>query len=242
MLDSIEGRRGMVRAKPPIPAHKGLFGKPTLVNNVLSFAAVPLIIERGGAFYKGFGTGRSRGTQPFQLGGNIKRGGLFELPFGVTLGELVEEIGDGTRSGRPVRAVQVGGPLGAYLPVSKFDLPLDYEALAAADALLGHGGVAVFDDTVNMAAQAKFSMEFCALESCGKCTPCRIGSTRGAEVIGRIMAGTNREKNLRLLEDLCEIMVDGSLCALGGLTPLPVRSALAHFPEDFRAAPRRAAG
>jgi formate dehydrogenase iron-sulfur subunit len=239
MLESLEGKRGMVRAKPPIPALKGLFGRPTLVNNVLTFAAVPWILANGGAAYKALGVGRSTGTQPFQLGGNVARGGLFELPFGVTLGTLVEDIGGGTRSGRPVRAVQVGGPLGAYLPVSRFDLPLDYEAFAAAGAMVGHGGVVVFDDTVDMAVQARFAMEFCALESCGKCTPCRIGSTRGAEVIERIRQGEGAEKNLRILNDLCEIMRDGSLCALGGLTPMPVKSALDHFPEDFAPAARR---
>ncbi len=241
MLDSLEGKRGMVRAKPPIPALEGLFGRPTLVNNVLSFAAVPWILAHGGAAYKAYGVGRSRGTQPFQLGGNVARGGLYELPFGVTLGELVNDIGGGTRSGRPVRAVQVGGPLGAYLPVDRFDLPLDYEAFAAAAAMVGHGGIVVFDDTVDMAVQARFAMEFCAIESCGKCTPCRIGSTRGAEVIERIRTGLEPEKNLRILNDLCEIMKDGSLCALGGLTPLPVTSALAHFPEDFKPSRRRAA-
>jgi formate dehydrogenase iron-sulfur subunit len=239
MLESLEGKRGMVRAKPPIPALKGLFGQPTLVNNVLTFAAVPWILANGGAAYKAHGVGRSAGTQPFQLGGNVARGGLFEMPFGVTLGTLVEDIGGGTRSGRPVRAVQVGGPLGAYLPVSRFDLPLDYEAFAAAGAMVGHGGVVVFDDTVDMAVQARFAMEFCAIESCGKCTPCRIGSTRGAEVIERIRRGEGAEKNLRILNDLCEIMRDGSLCALGGLTPMPVKSALDHFPEDFAPAARR---
>jgi formate dehydrogenase iron-sulfur subunit len=233
MLESLEGKRGMVRAKPPIPALKGLFGKPTVVNNVLSFASVPMILAQGAAAYQALGTGRSRGTQPFQLAGNIKRGGLVELPFGVTLGELVEDYGGGTRSGRPVRAVQVGGPLGAYLPASQLHLAMDYEALAAAKAMLGHGGIVVFDDTVDMADQARFAMEFCAIESCGKCTPCRIGSTRGAEVIERLKAGRETQKNLKLLNDLCEIMKDGSLCALGGLTPMPVKSALAHFPEDF---------
>jgi formate dehydrogenase iron-sulfur subunit len=204
-----------------------------LVNNVLTFAAVPWILANGGAAYKAYGVGRSAGTQPFQLGGNVRQGGLFELPFGVTLGELVNDIGGGTRSGRPVRAVQVGGPLGAYLPPAKFDLPMDYEAFAAADAMVGHGGIVVFDDTVDMAVQARFALEFCAIESCGKCTPCRIGSTRGAEVVERIRTGQEPEKNLRILKDLCEIMKDGSLCALGGLTPMPVSSALAHFPEDF---------
>jgi formate dehydrogenase iron-sulfur subunit len=233
MLDSLEGKRGMVRAKPPIPALKGLFGKPTVVNNVLSFASVPMILSDGAAAYQALGTGRSRGTQPFQLAGNIKRGGLVELPFGVTLGELVNDFGGGTRSGRPVRAIQIGGPLGAYLPASQLSIPMDYEALAAAEAMLGHGGVVVFDDTVDMAGQARFAMEFCALESCGKCTPCRIGATRGAEVIERLKAGRERQKNLKLLNDLCEIMKDGSLCALGGLTPMPVKSALAYFPEDF---------
>ena len=233
MLESLEGMRGVIRAKPPLPALEGLFGKPTVVNNVLSFAAVPFILEKGGKAYAGHGTGRSLGTLPFQLGGNIKQGGLIELPFGLTLGELVEEFGGGTISGRPVRAVQVGGPLGAYLPRELFDLPLDYEAFAAVGAMVGHGGVVVFDETVDMAEQARFAMEFCAIESCGKCTPCRIGSTRGVEVIERIVAGIEGPKNLTLLQDLCETMKDGSLCALGGLTPMPVESALKHFPDDF---------
>jgi formate dehydrogenase iron-sulfur subunit len=233
MLESLEGRRGMVRAKPPLPAIAGLFGKPTVVNNVLSLATVPPILAKGAEAFRELGMGRSRGTQVFQLAGNIKHGGIVETAFGVTLGELVEGFGGGTATGRPVRAVQVGGPLGAYLPTSRFDLPMDYEAFAAAGAILGHGGVVVFDDTVDMSRQARFAMEFCAEESCGKCTPCRLGAVRGVEVIDRIVAGDDPRADLELLEDLCETMVDGSLCAMGGLTPLPVRSALEHFPEDF---------
>ncbi len=241
LLESLEGRRGVIRPKPPLPALKGLFGRPTVVNNVLSFTSVPAIMDDGAAFYKNYGMGRSRGTQPFQLAGNIKQGGLVEKAFGITLKELVHDFGGGTLSGRPVRAVQVGGPLGAYLPAGDLDTPMDYEAFAAKKAMLGHGGLVVFDDTVDMAEQARFAMEFCAVESCGKCTPCRIGSTRGAEVIDRIIAGQDREKNLRLLDDLCETMVDGSLCALGGLTPYPVQSAVRHFPEDFDKPSRKAA-
>jgi formate dehydrogenase iron-sulfur subunit len=238
LLDSLEGKRGMVRAKPPLPAHKGLFNKPTVINNVLSLATVPIILAKGAAFYKDFGMGRSRGTMPIQLAGNVKHPGLYETAFGITLGELVEEIGGGTASGRPVRAVQVGGPLGAYFPRSLFDTPFDYEAFAKADGLIGHGGIVVFDDTVDMAKQARFAMEFCAIESCGKCTPCRVGSTRGVEVIDRIIANRDRAANTALLEDLCNTMKFGSLCALGGFTPYPVMSALTHFPEDF-GAPRR---
>jgi formate dehydrogenase iron-sulfur subunit len=233
MLESLEGRRGMIRAKPPLPAVEGLFGKPTVVNNVLSLATVPPILARGAEAFRALGTGRSRGTQVFQLAGNVKRGGIYETAFGLSLGELVNEIGGGTQSGRPVRAVQVGGPLGAYIPTSQFDLPVDYEAFAAAGAMVGHGGVVVFDETVDMSLQARFAMEFCAEESCGKCTPCRLGAVRGVEVIDRIIAGLDRQSNLHLLEDLCETMVDASLCAMGGLTPQPVRSALAHFSEDF---------
>jgi formate dehydrogenase iron-sulfur subunit len=233
MLESLEGKRGVVRAKPPLPALEGLFGKPTVVNNVLSLATVPAILADGAAAYAALGTGRSRGTQVFQLAGNIARGGIIETAFGITLGELVNDLGGGTGSGRPVRAIQVGGPLGSYLPSDRFDLPMDYEAFAAADALLGHGGIVVFDDTVDMAAQARFAMEFCAVESCGKCTPCRIGSTRGMELIDKIVSGDNRDSNLAVLVDLCEVMADGSLCAMGGLTPLPVRSALTHFTDDF---------
>jgi formate dehydrogenase iron-sulfur subunit len=233
MLESLEGRRGMIRAKPPLPAIAGLFGRPTVVNNVLSLATVPPILAQGAEAFRGLGVGRSRGTQVFQLAGNVKHAGILETAFGLTLGELVEKVGGGTASGRPVRAVQVGGPLGAYLPTSRFDLPMDYEAFAAVGAMVGHGGVVVFDDTVDMSRQARFAMEFCAEESCGKCTPCRLGSVRGVEVIDRIVAGIDREANLELLEDLCETMVDASLCAMGGLTPFPVRSALEHFPEDF---------
>jgi formate dehydrogenase iron-sulfur subunit len=238
LLDSLEGKRGIVRAKPPLPAHKGLFGQPTVVNNVLSFASVPIIMDKGAAFYRDFGMGKSRGTMPIQLAGNIKHGGLFETAFGITLGELVDDVGRGTRSGRPVRAVQVGGPLGAYFPRPLFDTPFDYEAFAARDGLIGHGGIVVFDDTVDMAKQARFAMEFCAVESCGKCTPCRIGSTRGMEVIDHIMRDENRAANMTLLEDLCHTLKFGSLCALGGFTPYPVMSALTYFPEDFGAPPR----
>lgn len=233
MLESIEGRRGVVRAKPPLPAVEGLFGRPTVVNNVLTLATVPAILAGGADGYQARGSGRSRGTQVFQLGGNVARGGIVEIPFGASLAELVHDIGGGTRSGRPVRAVQVGGPLGAYLPATDLDVAMDYEELAARDALLGHGGIVVFDDTADLARQARFAMEFCAEESCGKCTPCRVGAVRGVEVLDRIIADEDRDANLTLLEDLCEVMTDGSLCAMGGLTPLPVRSALRHFPEDF---------
>ena len=233
LLDSLEGRRGMVRAKPPLPAVAGLFGKPTLVNNVLTFAAVTSILQAGGDAYAGLGTGRSRGTLTVQLAGNIQRGGLIEVPFGLTLRQLVEDFGGGSYSGRPIRAIQVGGPLGAYLPANRWDTPLDYEAFAALGAMLGHGGVVVFDDTVDMSRQARFAMEFCAEESCGKCTPCRVGSVRGVEVIDRLRAGERVAENRQLLADLCATMEEGSLCALGGLTPSPVRSALEHFPEDF---------
>ncbi|MBX9885583.1 MAG: formate dehydrogenase [Novosphingobium sp.] len=254
LLNSLEGKRGEVRAKPPLPALEGLFGKPTVVNNVLTLAAVPWILANGGQAYADVGFGRSRGTMPIQLAGNIKHGGLFEVGFGITLGELVNEIGGGTASGRPVRAVQVGGPLGAYHPPADFHLPFDYEAFAAADGLIGHAGLTVFDETADMSAQARFAMSFCAAESCGKCTPCRIGSTRGVELIDRIRARTGRAadkvealpqmhnarkaprtlaEDVTLLEDLCETMKFGSLCALGGFTPYPVLSALRHWPEDF---------
>lgn len=235
MLESLEGNRGVARAKPPLPAIEGLFGKPTIVNNVLSLGAVPDILAGGAERYQDLGTGRSRGTQVFQLGGNVRCGGIVEVPFGLSLRELVEGYGKGTASGRPIRAVQVGGPLGSYLPAAMLDLPLDYEAFAEAGAMVGHGGVVVFDDSVDMARQARFAMEFCAEESCGKCTPCRVGARRGVEVIDRITGGTDEERaaNLVVLEDLCEVMVDGSLCAMGGLTPQPVRSALRYFPADF---------
>ena len=234
LLESLEGKRGQVRAKPPLPAHKGLFGKPTVINNVLSLASTPAILANGARHYADLGYGRSRGTMPIQLAGNIRHGGLFETAFGLTLGELVEEIGGGTASGRPVRAVQVGGPLGAYFPKALFNTPFDYEAFAALDGLIGHAGVTVFDDTVDMAHQARFALEFCAIESCGKCTPCRLGSTRGVETVDKILKGERVDANLALIADLCNTLKFGSLCALGGFTPYPVMSALKHFPEDFR--------
>jgi len=233
MLESIEGKRGIVRANPPLPALAGLFGQPTVVNNVISLASVPLILARGAAFYRDCGTGRSRGTLPFQLAGNIRHGGLVERAFGLTLRELVFGFGGGTRSGRPVKAIQVGGPLGAYVPESKWDEPLDYEAYAAFGAVVGHGGIVVHDDRADMALLARHAMAFCALESCGKCTPCRIGSTRGVEVIDRIRHGRHRAEQVVLLRDLCDTMQHGSLCAMGGMTPFPVLSALDHYPEDF---------
>ncbi len=233
MLESIEGKRGMVRAKPPIPALEGLFGKPTVINNVLSFAAVPFILAKGSTAYADYGMGRSRGTLPFQLAGNIKHGGLVEKAFGTTLRTLINDFGGGTASGKKFRTAQVGGPLGSYISADQLDMPLDYETFAANGAMVGHGGIVVFDNSVDMAAQARFAMEFCAIESCGKCTPCRIGSTRGMEVIDKIVANENRAENVELLEDLCQTMTDGSLCAMGGLTPMPVMSALKNFPEDF---------
>ncbi|MDO8392613.1 MAG: NADH-ubiquinone oxidoreductase-F iron-sulfur binding region domain-containing protein [Actinomycetota bacterium] len=233
LMESIEGKRGVVRAKPPLPAVAGLWGKPTVINNVLTLAAMPSIMADGAAAYAALGLGRSRGTQVLQLAGNVAQGGLVEVPFGITVRDLVERFGGGTNSGRPVRAVQVGGPLGGYLSPDDLDLPIDYEAFAAAGALLGHGSVVVFDDTVDMLAMARFAMEFCAAESCGKCTPCRIGSTRGVELIDKIAAGIDRDANLELLDDLCEVMADASLCAMGGFTPLPVRSAMALSPGDF---------
>ncbi|MBV8497283.1 MAG: formate dehydrogenase, partial [Gammaproteobacteria bacterium] len=242
MLESLEGRRGEVRVRPPLPAIKGLFGQPTIVNNVVTLASVPWILAHGAEAYAGFGMGKSRGTLPIQLAGNIRRGGLIERAFGLTLRELLEDYGGGTASGRPVRAVQIGGPLGAYVPPADFATAVDYEALAGIGAMLGHGGIVVFDDSVDMARMARYAMEFCAIESCGKCTPCRIGSTRGVEVIDRILAGVDGERNVRLLEELCETMVQGSLCGLGGMAPFPVQSALKHFREDFRARAIRRAG
>ncbi|VCU71836.1 NADP-reducing hydrogenase subunit HndC [Pigmentiphaga humi] len=239
LLESLEGKRGIVRAKPPLPALQGLFGQPTVINNVISLATVPIVLARGAAFYRDYGMGRSRGTLPLQLAGNLKYGGLVEKAFGITLRELLFGYGGGAETDRPIRAVQVGGPLGAYLPESAFDTPIDYEAFAAIGAVLGHGGIVAFDDTVDMARQARYAMEFCALESCGKCTPCRIGSTRGVEVVDRIIANQNRPQQIHLLRDLCDLMLHGSLCAMGGMTPYPVLSALDHFPEDF-GAPRDA--
>ena len=233
LLNSLEGKRGEVRAKPPLPAHEGLFGKPTVINNVLTLAAVPWIMAHGAQAYADYGMGRSKGTMPIQLAGNVKHGGLFETAFGITLGALVNDIGGGTASGRPFKAAQVGGPLGAYHTAADFGVPFDYEAFTAADGLIGHGGIVVFDDSVDMAKQARFALEFCAIESCGKCTPCRLGSTRGVEVLDAIIAGDRTAENIDVLTDLCNTMKYGSLCALGGFTPYPVMSALTQFPEDF---------
>jgi formate dehydrogenase iron-sulfur subunit len=233
MLESLEGKRGIVRAKPPLPAVQGLFGQPTVINNVITFASVPLVMARGAAFYRDYGMGRSHGTLPFQLAGNVRHGGLVEKAFGITLRELLYEFGGGTATGRPIKAVQVGGPLGAYVPESKWDVPLDYEAYAAMGAVVGHGGIVVHDDTADMAQLARYAMEFCAIESCGKCTPCRIGSTRGVEVIDKITADKNRAQQVVLLRDLCDTLLHGSLCAMGGMTPYPVLSALDHYPQDF---------
>ena len=240
LLESLEGRRGVVRAKPPLPALQGLFGKPTVVNNVISLCSVPWIMAHGAQAYADYGMGRSRGTLCIQLSGNVKHSGLIELGFGVTLGEVVNDFG-GSGNGRPIRAAMVGGPLGAYFPPKLFDTPMDYEAFATAGGLIGHGGVVAFDETVDMARQAKFAFEFCATESCGKCTPCRIGAVRGAETMAKIIAGTDVETNLDLIADLCVTMTDGSLCAMGGLTPVPVKSAMTHFPEDFVPMPQRVA-
>ena len=237
LLESLEGRRGQVRPKPPLPAHQGLFSRPTVINNVLTLAAAPHILADGPETYAALGVGRSRGTMPIQLAGNLNNGGLFETPFGMTLGELVDDIGGGPFTGRPVRAVQVGGPLGAYFPRALFDTPFDYEAFAARDGLIGHGGIVVFDDSVDMGKQAHFAMEFCAIESCGKCTPCRVGAVRGVETLDKIRAGQDRPANLAVLTDLCETLKYGSLCALGGFTPYPVMSAVKHFPEDFGETP-----
>ncbi|HEY4082687.1 MAG TPA: NADH-ubiquinone oxidoreductase-F iron-sulfur binding region domain-containing protein [Burkholderiaceae bacterium] len=237
MLESLEGKRGIVRAKPPLPAIQGLFGKPTVINNVITLATVPIILERGAQFYRDYGMGRSQGTLPFQLTGNILQGGLIEKAFGVTLRELMVDFGGGSRSGRPIKTAQVGGPLGTYLPESQWDIPLDYEAYAAVGAVVGHGGIVVHDDRADLAKLSRYAMEFCTIESCGKCTPCRIGSTRGVEVIDKIIkaAPQSNEKQQQtiLLRSLCDTMVSGSLCAMGGMTPFPVLSALNHFPEDF---------
>ncbi|MES5324879.1 formate dehydrogenase beta subunit [Alcaligenes phenolicus] len=238
LLDSLEGKRGVVRVKPPLPAIKGLFGQPTVINNVVSLASVPVILAKGGAYYQNYGMGRSRGTLAFQLTGNLQNGGLVEKAFGVTLRELLYDYGGGSASGRPLRAVQVGGPLGAYLPEHQWDVPLDYEAYMKINAMVGHGGLVAFDDTVDMAHMAQYAMEFCAIESCGKCTPCRIGSTRGVETIQKIRRHEDMDNHVELLRDLCDTMFSGSLCALGGMTPYPVLSALEHFPQDFGLAPQ----
>ncbi|MBT4161118.1 MAG: formate dehydrogenase, partial [Gammaproteobacteria bacterium] len=233
LLESLEGKRGLIRAKPPLPAVEGLFGKPTLVHNVITFCSVPWIVRHGGAAYREYGVGDSSGTMPFQLSGNVKQGGLIEIPFGMPLGEFIDAFSGGTRSGRPIKAVQIGGPLGAYLSPAQFDTPLTYEAMAEIGAGIGHGGIVVFDETVDLAEQAQYSFQFCEIESCGKCTPCRIGSVRGKELVSDIRANGCTEEKLSLLKDLCDVMEKASLCQMGGMTPIPVESALKHFPQDF---------
>ena len=233
LLESLEGKRGMVRYKPPLPAIEGLYGKPTVVNNVISLATVPIIMDKGATFYANYGMGRSKGTLPIQLAGNLKQTGLVEKAFGISLRELLYDFGGGSATGKPIKAVQVGGPLGAFLPKEQFDTPLDYEKFSEINAVVGHGGIVAFDESVDMSKMARYSFEFCAIESCGKCTPCRIGSTRGMEVIDKIKTGVDQEKNVSLLRDLGDTMVNGSLCAMGGMTPSPVISALNFFPEDF---------
>jgi formate dehydrogenase iron-sulfur subunit len=233
LLESLEGKRGMVRYKPPLPAIEGLYGKPTVVNNVISLATIPIIMDKGGSYYANYGVGRSKGTLPIQLAGNLKNTGLIEKAFGITLRELLYDFGGGSATGKSIKAVQVGGPLGAFLPEAQFDTPLDYEKFSEINAVVGHGGIVAFDTTADMSKLARYSFEFCAIESCGKCTPCRIGSTRGMEVIDKIKSGKDQEKNIKLLRNLGDTMVDGSLCAMGGMTPFPVISALNFFPEDF---------
>jgi formate dehydrogenase iron-sulfur subunit len=233
LLESLEGKRGLVRYRPPLPAVKGLFNQPTVINNVISLASVPVILDKGAGYYRDFGVGRSKGTLTIQLAGNIQRAGLVEIPFGVTLREVLEDFGGGTASGKPIKAVQAGGPLGAYIPPAHFDTALDYEAFKDINAMVGHGGLVVFDESADLGSMARFAMEFCAVESCGKCTPCRIGSVRGVEVIDRIRAGEEAENNRILLKDLCQTMVDGSLCAMGGMTPFPVLSIMEHFGEEL---------
>ena len=234
LLESLEGKRGEIRVKPPVPAISGLFGAPTLVHNVISFAAVPSIMKNGGEWYADMGVGRSTGTMAFQLAGNVQRGGLIEVPFGITIDEIVNGFGGGTRSGRPIRTIQIGGPLGAYLKPEEFDTPLTYEAIGELGAGIGHGGIVVFDDTVDLARQAHYAFEFCEVESCGKCTPCRLGSVRGKETVASIIEGRDVEQKLTIIEDLCEVMETASLCQMGGMTPIPVMSAIKRFPEDFR--------
>ena len=233
MLESLEGKRGEVKVKPPIPAITGLFGKPTIVNNVLTLGTIPWIMSEGAKAYADFGEGRSKGTQPYQLAGDIARGGLVEKAFGVTLGQLVNDFGGGTRSGRPVKAIQTGGPLGGYVTPEAFDVPMSYEGMAEAGSMIGHGGLVVYNDTIKMMDMARYAMEFCEIESCGKCTPCRIGAVRGKETLDKIASGEDVEANLVVLDDLCDLMEEASLCAMGGLTPLPVKTAIKHFPEEF---------
>ena len=233
MLESLEGKRGQVKVKPPIPAISGMFGKPTIVNNVLTLGSVPFILANGAKAYADFGQGRSKGTQPFQLAGDIKQGGLVEKAFGVTMNELVNEFGGGTHTGRPIKAVQAGGPLGGYVKPEGFDVEMGYETLSEAGAMLGHGGLVVYNDTANMLNMARYAMEFCEIESCGKCTPCRVGSVRGKETFDKIAAGENVAANIEVIEDLCDLMEEASLCAMGGLTPMPVRTAMKLFPEEF---------
>jgi formate dehydrogenase iron-sulfur subunit len=234
LLESLEGRRGVVMAKPPYPAESGLYGKPTIVSNVLTFATLPNILSQGGAWHASLGTEGSRGTMALQIGGRVKQPGLAEIPFGMTLRQALEQFGGGMAPGSRLKAVQVGGPLGSLFPESQLDIPICYDAFAKAGAILGHGGIVVYDDETNMVELARHFMAFTADESCGKCTPCRVGSVRGREILERIQRGQGTTEDLILLSDLGETMKSASLCALGGRAPYPVLTAIEHFREDFR--------
>jgi formate dehydrogenase iron-sulfur subunit len=234
LLESLEGRRGVVRVKPPYPAVSGLYGRPTIVSNVLTFATVPTILTKGGAWYVSLGTEQSRGTIALQVGGRVKQPGLVEIPFGMTLRQVFDQFGGGMADGARLKAVQVGGPLGSLFPESKLDIPICYDAFAEAGAILGHGGIVIYDDETDMVDLARHFMAFTADESCGKCTPCRIGSVRGREILERVQAGGASEEDLALLSDLGETMKTASLCALGGRAPYPILTAIEHFPDEFR--------
>jgi formate dehydrogenase iron-sulfur subunit len=233
LLESLEGRRGVVRAKPPYPAVAGLYQRPTIVSNVLTFATVPSILAHGGSWFASMGTDRSKGTIALQLGGRVKQPGLVEIPFGATLREVLDQFGGGMPVGARLKAVQVGGPLGSLFPSDRLDIPLCYDVFQEAGAILGHGGIVVYDDETDMVDLARHFMAFTERESCGKCVPCRIGSTRAREILNRVYEGQGTAQDLSLLTDLGDTMQYASLCALGGRAPYPVLTAMEHFPQEF---------
>ncbi len=235
LIASIEGRRGMPRPRPPFPAVSGLWGKPTNVNNVETFANVPLIISKGATWYNACGTEKSKGTKVFALTGKIVNTGLAEVPMGITMREIIYEIGGGITNGKKFKAVQIGGPSGGCLPESMLDLPIDYDSLIAAGAMMGSGGLVVMDEDTCMVDVAKFFLNFTQTESCGKCTPCREGTKRMLEILNRITEGEGREGDIELLEELAENIKATALCGLGQTAPNPVLSTLRHFRHEYEA-------
>ncbi len=235
LMASIEGARGMPRSRPPFPAQKGLWGKPTNINNVETFANVSAILERGASWYAGYGTEKSRGTKTFSLAGKVNRTGLIEVPMGIKLEEVINEIGGGVPKGRRLKAVQTGGPSGGCIPASLLHLPVDYESLAAAGSIMGSGGMVVMDEHTCIVDMARYFLSFTQAESCGKCMPCRLGTKQMLDVVEDICEGRGGPADLELLDDVSDAVHKGSLCGLGQTAPNPVRTTLQYFAEEYEA-------